>query len=209
MERGGRTTVCLEQTQVFAVADFDPMCPTRSCNFTEHSKDDSSPIFLSTTSWILRFLFETSDISYNKKKSEILLRRIDRVYKLKKTCYISWTCGINPINSSQQTKRQGLWIRVLLFHLLSVQRGLPTPPWDFVKHTAASNWALLPLDGICVCAHAAFVSPPPPPRPQAEGTPQMVSHNALLCPAGEHSDLKPSSHTLACKGGFHVGSEAF
>lgn len=30
----------------------------------------------------------------------------------------------------------------------------------------------------------------------------MVSHNALLCPAGEHSDLKAFSHTLACKVAF-------
>lgn len=182
------------------------MCPTRSCNFTEHSKDDSSPVFLSTRSWMLRFLFETSGISY-KKKSEILLRRIDREFiNWKETCYISWTRGISPVNSSRQTKRQSLWIRVLLFHLLPVQRGLLTPPSDFVRRTAASNWALPPLHGICVCVHAAFASPSP--RPKAEGTPQMVSHNALLCPAGEHSDLKASSH-FSLQGGFHVGSEAF
>lgn len=48
----------------------------------------------------------------------------------------------------------------------------------FIIHADLSKVVLLPLNGSCII-HPLSVSP------KAEGTPQMVSHNALLCPAGK------------------------
>lgn len=182
------------------------MCPTRSCNFTEHSKDDSSPVFLSTRSWMLRFLFETSGISY-KKKSEILLRQIDREF-------INWKNVLHFLNPwyqprkflSADEKAEFVNPSALISSPLCSTRApdaslrLCQTHGCFTLSFAAFTWNL------CLRSRRLCFSLPPTEgwRNPSDGQSQR---SAVSCRWAQRPEGLLSHFSL--QGGFHVGSEAF
>lgn len=69
---------------------------------------------------------------------------------------------------------------------------------------AASNWALLPLDGISVCTNAAFVFLPEGWRNSSDDQPQLFAVSCRWAQSPEGL-LSP----LSLQGGLNVSSEAF